>query len=255
MNLESMKEGGKKDGKRSALALVRGTIAWAIGIDLVGRYAPNRADGYYVGPTVWWPWVALALAAGVILVGVSLRFIRTTRVRAQISFLLWLALTLTQIVVWGFVSSFPGGWVRLGGGAFDVAGSWLALLLEPILTAACVYCTVRAWRSIRTEANSDPAPRRTAPTGGRASDSKWPYWVFMPLGSVAYTFFCLMFALEAWGRRGEVKPAWFETLSVFAIPGMILPFAGPGILGAVLGAAAVWFPRQLVRLLRRSKEG
>ena len=90
--------------------------------------------------------------------------------------------------------------------------------------------------------NSEPPIIRSPPL---PRPSRWPYWVFVPFCAVAYTVFCFGFALEAWGRRGETKPWWFEVAGVLAIPGLFIPpYIGSPLWGGVMGFG-------LIRLVRR----
>lgn len=66
---------------------------------------------------------------------------------------------------------------------------------------------------------------------------------------MAYGGYCIWFMLEAsWGRRGEVKPFWFETAAGLAYPGMFfpVPLIGPLLVGAAAGIGLV----RLVRWVR-----
>ncbi len=79
---------------------------------------------------------------------------------------------------------------------------------------------------------------------------RWPYWVFVPTCALTYAVFCTWFMLEAWGRRGEPKPAWFDVAFVFACPGMFLvpvPFFGALIVGAGTTFVLVWLAQQFPR--------
>ncbi len=76
----------------------------------------------------------------------------------------------------------------------------------------------------------------------------WPYWVAVPICSLAYAGFCTWFMLEAWGKLGETKPAWFDVAYFLACPGMFLipiPVIGPLVVGAAVSFVMIWFPRQL----------
>ncbi len=58
--------------------------------------------------------------------------------------------------------------------------------------------------------------------------------------------YCFWFMLEAWGRRGEPKPAWFDAAFMCALPGMFFPVAGPLVLGAGAGFFLVWLTRRIL---------
>lgn len=75
--------------------------------------------------------------------------------------------------------------------------------------------------------------------------SRWPYWVVVPVGALVYTAFCLAFALEAWGGRGELQPWWFGVAGVLAIPGLWCPPSiGAPFWGGLLGFGIIrWFRR------------
>ena len=97
---------------------------------------------------------------------------------------------------------------------------------------------------------------RDQPPDRKASQSRlqWLYWVLVPTTSLAYGLFCVWFTLEAWGRRGEVKPDWFEAAFVLALPGMMLPIPllGPILVGGVLGSGLAWLIQQMWRRHRSS---
>lgn len=83
--------------------------------------------------------------------------------------------------------------------------------------------------------------------------SRWPYWVFIPLATAAYTAFCFFFALEAWGRRGEVKPQWFIDASRIAGPGGDFPVLGPIGPGAIAGFVIAFLIQRLRLIRHRSR--
>jgi hypothetical protein len=69
--------------------------------------------------------------------------------------------------------------------------------------------------------------------------------VCVPFCALAYTVFCFGFALDAWGRRGEAKPWWWDVAGVLAIPGLFIPpYIGSPLWGGVMGFG-------LIRLVRR----
>ena len=80
---------------------------------------------------------------------------------------------------------------------------------------------------------------------------RWLPWICIPGGAFGYTALCLAFALEAWGRRGEVKPTWFEVMAWLAMPGLFCSVLGPpGVMGPPgIGGAAGWLFATLVRWL------
>ena len=66
--------------------------------------------------------------------------------------------------------------------------------------------------------------------------ARWPYWVCVPFCALAYTVFCLGFSLDAWGRRGEAKPWWWDVAGVLAFPGLFIPpFIGAPLWGGAMG--------------------
>ncbi|TWT79761.1 hypothetical protein CA13_11680 [Planctomycetes bacterium CA13] len=80
--------------------------------------------------------------------------------------------------------------------------------------------------------------------------ARWPYWVFVPIVALSYSAFCTWFLLEAWGRRGEPKPNWFDVASVFAIPRLFLvpiPIIGPFVVGGSGSFLLIWFAQRLQR--------
>jgi hypothetical protein len=88
---------------------------------------------------------------------------------------------------------------------------------------------------------------------GTARRSRWVYWVIVPICALTYALYCTWFLLEAWGRRGEPKPAWFEIAAVPAWPGMFcfpIPFVGPLVFGAGVGFILTWSIRQVLERAR-----
>jgi hypothetical protein len=76
--------------------------------------------------------------------------------------------------------------------------------------------------------------------------SRWPYWVFVPLCALAYTVFCFVFIMFAWGLRGESKPWWYVVARVLAIPGVWLPpYIGAPLWGGIMGFGLVRLIRQI----------
>ena len=79
----------------------------------------------------------------------------------------------------------------------------------------------------------------------RPPRSQWPYWVVVPVCGLTYVVYCLWFSLEAWGRRGEPKPVWFDAAAVLAFPGLFspIPLVGPLVLGGGAGFGLVRLAR------------
>lgn len=229
-------------------ALGKGGVAFALLIDLFGRWVPREPGRWMLGPPIGW-WAILVVSA--VLVGsVTLVVARSptpTRRRWQLS-LAWGFLLVAQILTLGGLFGGPGGWVRLGLAFLDASGTWLGVALELLLITACFYCFLQA-REVPFDA-ARPMPRGISPRPAR-----WPYWIAMPLGSLAYTTYCMGFALEAWGRRGEVKPRWFVVASGFAFPGMFLPVLGPVAVGAAVGFVVVWLGRTILGSVRSQRRG
>ncbi|GAB4218164.1 MAG: hypothetical protein OHK0012_25820 [Synechococcales cyanobacterium] len=79
----------------------------------------------------------------------------------------------------------------------------------------------------------------------------WLYTASGLSGAVLYSGLCFWFVLEAWGRRGEVKPEWFIWLYRVTQPGMSFPGASL-LLGAGVGLGLLAGVQGLRRLPPRS---
>lgn len=79
-----------------------------------------------------------------------------------------------------------------------------------------------------------------------ARQSRWHYWVFVPLCALAYTVLCFIFIMAAWGLRGESKPWWYVVIQVLTIPGVWLPpYIGAPLWGGVMGFVLVRLNRKI----------
>lgn len=214
-------------------------MAFGVGIDLLGRGIPLEPGPWMLGPVAWW-WGAFALAAAMTaLLRMGTRRLESPRARRWILGLAWGGLLGFQgTCLAGSIGGF-GGWMRLGLAFIDAGGGMLGLLIEIALTVSCAACLAGVVKQVESEPNPVP-PWIARPAGG------WPVWLAMGLGAMAYTIFCMAMGLEAWGRRGEVKPRWFEIASLFAFPGMLAPVLGPAGIGAALGWILAWLGRKIL---------
>ena len=219
-------------------ALWPGAVFFGVGIDLLGRGIPLEPGPWMLGPVAWW-WGAFAVAASMpALLRMGTQRLESPQARRWIPGLAWGGLLLFQgTCLAGSVGGF-GGWMRLGLAFVDAGGGMLGLLIEIALTLSCAACFAGVVKQVESEPNPVP-PRIPRPRGG------WPLWLAMGLGAMAYTIFCMAMGLEAWGRRGEVKPRWFEIASLFAVPGMGMPVLGPAGIGAAVGGVVVWLGRTI----------
>jgi hypothetical protein len=162
---------------------VAGTVIGMMGaFDTLGT-TPGVGDPARLSESIGHVLVSTAIGLVVGIIGLILLTVSVTACRYRAEWFFWF------LVVDGVqaLSAFPVG------SAFGVF--------------FLVYCLTRRQEFLRPATDTLQAPatvmtnRDTPPNAPPPiiRPSRWPYWVFVPLGAIAYTAFCAGFMLEAWG--------------------------------------------------------